>query len=41
MIDFNELSIRAGIGIGLMLTALALFLNFFAKFPTPSKHKEK
>lgn len=40
MIDFNELSVRAGIGIGLLLTALFLGLNFFAKFPV-AKRKQK
>lgn len=33
MINFDELSIRAGIAVGLGLIALFLALNFFAKFP--------
>lgn len=34
MINFDELSVRALIGLGLSLIGFSLLLNFFAKFPT-------
>lgn len=32
--NFDELSVRALIGVGLGIIGLFLALNFFAKFPT-------
>lgn len=39
MINFDELGVRAMIGIGLGIIALFLALNFFAKFPTKKSPK--
>lgn len=40
MINFDELSVRALIGLGLGLIGFFLLLNFFAKFPTKRSIKK-
>lgn len=39
MINFDEIGVRAMIGMGLGLIALFLFLIFAAKFPTKKSPK--
>ncbi len=41
MINFDEIGVRAMIGLGLGLIGLFLALNFFAKFPTSKKSSKK
>lgn len=40
MVNFDEISVRAMIGIGLGIIGLFLALNFFAKFPTKRSSKK-
>lgn len=41
MINFDEISVRAQIGLGLALIALLLYFIFVAKLPTKKSTKRK
>ncbi len=41
MIDLNEINSRIILGMGMLLLAVALFLNFFAKFPDKKSKNAK